>query len=258
MEIFEPGIRCPWTNNTFSVNDHGRKCPCCERVITLSAWQEKGRCFCGNTSLVEAVARSSAPTQILRTTRPQTPANSSSPNVSRPTRTTTSSVQSTSSTTSSRSIPSSSSYSPASDSSLPVWVYAPLIFITIVFGTWISQSNQQSRTRPSQPQSSAQPQNNPSQNYPSWNFPRSACGDSDPPGFQTFYPVFVNRTDESTLRYIKSNYCMDADLMTRQSGNRKSIQAASFRSKERAFELSQIMLRDPRINSAEVGSPSLK
>ena len=279
MENFEPGTKCPWSGHIFSVNDRGRKCPRCERAITLSAWQEKGRCFCGTTSLVEAVARSSIPTRISRTTRPQpSPANSSSPTVSRPTRTTTSSVQSTSSTT-------SSSYSPASDSSSSGWVYLTLLlfFITIVFGMCTSQSNQQSRTRPSQsqssaqpqnnpsqdysrqsssrlsqPQSSAQPQNNPSQDYPSWNFPRSKCGDSDPPGFQTFYPVYVNRTDESTLRYIKSNYCIDAYLMTRQSVNRKSIQAASFRSKKRAFELSRIMLRDPRINSAEVGSTSLR
>lgn len=46
------------------VGEHGKKCPRCERVITLSAWQEKQRCFCGNTSLIEAVAKSPVPTQI--------------------------------------------------------------------------------------------------------------------------------------------------------------------------------------------------
>jgi hypothetical protein len=101
-----------------------------------------------------------------------------------------------------------------------------------------------------------QSRNNPSQNYSNWNFPKSECGDYNPPGLQDFYRVFVNRIDDSTLRYIKSNYCRDAYLMTITSVNRKAIQVASFRSKERALEFSQIMLKDPRIKSAEVSSPS--
>ena len=261
MEIFEPGIRCPWTNHTFSVNDYGRKCLRCERVITLSAWREKGCCFCSNTSLVEAVARVSTPTQISRTIRSQpSPATSSNPTISRPTRTTTSSFQNTSSTPSSNSTPSSPSYSPANASSSSGCGYIALLllFIIIAFGTCTSQSNQQSRTRTPQPQKSTQPQKNSSQNYPSWSFPRSECGDPNPFGLQNFYPVYVNRTDGSTLRYIKSNYCKDADLMTRTSVNRKSIQVASFRRKERAYEFSKIMLRDPSINSAEIGSVSLR
>jgi|GEM_PF-1768867 len=259
MENFEPGTRCPWTTYTFSVNDRGRKCPRCERVITLTAWQEKQRCFCGNTSLVEAVAGSSAPTRISRTTHPQPrSATSSSPTVSRPTGTTASSFQNTSPTAPANSIPSSPGYSPANDSfSSGCGCFTLLLlFIILSFGTCTSQSKQQSRTRMPQPQESAQLQNNPSQNYPSWNFPRSKCGDSNPPGLQNFYPVFVNRTDNSTFLHITSNYCRDAYLMTRTSVNQKAIQVASFTSKERAFELSQIMLRDPRVKSAEVGSPS--
>jgi hypothetical protein len=258
-ETFEPGIRCPWTNYTFSTNDRGRKCSRCERVITLSAWQEKQRCFCGSTSLVEAVARTSTPTQISRTTRPtNSPRVSSNTNVSSLPRATTSRSQSTSSTTSLRQTSSSSSYSPASDSlgSGCSCLALLLLFIMIAFGTCTSQSNQQSRTRTTQAPKTTQPQSNPAQNYLGWNFPRPECGDSNPPGLQNFYPVFVNRTDSSTLQYIKSNYCGDAYLMTRTSVNRKAIQVASFRDKDKAFEFSRIMLRDSRINSAEVGSPS--
>lgn len=242
MENFEPGIQCPWTSYTFSVNDYGRKCLSCGRVITLNAWQEKGRCYCGNTFLIEAVARASTPTRIPRTT--------------------TSSSKSTSSTTYLRSSLSSGfsspSYSSTNNTSSPGWGYLALLvgFILIVFGTCTYQSNKQSRSRTPESRRSVQSQNNPSQNYPSWNFPRSECGDSNLPGLQNFYRVYVNRTDDSTLRYIRSNYCRDAYLMTRTSVNRKAIQVASFRSKEKAFKFSQIMLGDPRINSAEVGSPS--
>jgi hypothetical protein len=92
----------------------------------------------------------------------------------------------------------------------------------------------------------------------SWSFPMPECGSDNPPGEQNFYPVFINKTDDSILRYIKRNYCNDAYIQSRESVERKSIQVASFRSKSQAQDLAQIMLDDPNINSGEVGAPTLR
>jgi serine/threonine protein kinase len=126
-----------------------------------------------------------------------------------------------------------------------------LLFLLSVSGNYIYQSTRRFLTNSTQSQD-----NSLSQNYPSWDFPRAECGDLNPQGDQLFYPVFVNRTDDSVIDYIRSNYCGDAYLMTRKDSNQKAIQVASFQSKEKADEFSQIMLRDPMINSSEIGSPS--
>jgi hypothetical protein len=191
-------------------------------------------------------SRSSAPTQTSRPTPTRSnPVASGSFTFSSLNRTTTSSSQRISSPVSTNSNVSSPSHSPKINSSTFGYscLALVLLFIVIAFGKCTSQSNQQSKTRTAQ-------------NYPNWNFPRSECGDSNPPGLQNFYPVFVNHTDDATLRYIKNSYCRDAYLMTRISVNRKAIQVASFKSKDKAFEFLQIMQSDSRINSAEVGSPS--
>jgi hypothetical protein len=256
LETFETGTRCPWTQHIFGDNERGMKCLRCERVLKLSAWQEKQRCFCGSTSFVEAVARRPTPNPIQRTTLPQnSPTVPSNPPVSRPPRTTTPSSQGTPSTIPPRSTPSSSDRSGWGCLAL-LSLFVFFLFIVTGFSIYISLFSQQFRTRTNQPQRSTKPQSHPAQNYPDWKFPRSECGDSNPPGLQDFYPVYVNRTDSNTLNYIKNKYCRDADLITRKPVNRQSIQVASFRSKKRAIEFSQIMLQDPSINSAEVGSPS--
>ncbi len=279
-ETFEPGIRCPWTNYTFSTNDRGRKCSRCERVITLSAWQEKQRCFCDNTSLVEAIARTSTPTSIripTPTPRPQptpipTPTSRPQPT---PIPTPTPRPQPTPIPTpepTSRQIQTSDDFYRCLGYGCGFLIYAvcftPVLVILWFFWQLISTSDtfkepqpQDHSTRLSTGSETSTSNSNTVANHNNtlsspWNFPRPKCGDSDPAGLQDFYPVYVNRTDSSTLQYIQSNYCGDAYPMTRTSVNQKAIQVASFRSKERAFEFSQIMLRDPSINSAEVGPPS--
>jgi hypothetical protein len=91
-----------------------------------------------------------------------------------------------------------------------------------------------------------------------WKFPKSACGDRNPPGEQNFYPVYVNKVDSKTLNYIKRNYCKDAYLLVRKDSSKKSVQVASFAIKDKAFEFAQIMINDPNIDSGEVGNPSLR
>jgi hypothetical protein len=91
-----------------------------------------------------------------------------------------------------------------------------------------------------------------------WKFPKSACGDHNPPGEQNFYPVYVNKVDSKTLNHIKRNYCQDAYLLVRKESSNKSIQIASFAIKDKAMEFAQIMINDPNINSGEVGNPSLR
>jgi serine/threonine protein kinase len=85
---------------------------------------------------------------------------------------------------------------------------------------------------------------------------QKSCGDSNLTGLQTFYPVFVNRTENSILHYIKKSYCGDAFIVTRKDKKIKSIQVASFLSKGKASEFAKIMIKDPKINRGEVGSPT--
>ena len=91
-----------------------------------------------------------------------------------------------------------------------------------------------------------------------WKFPKSACGDRNSPGKQNFYPVYVNRIDSRTLNYINRRYCRDAYIITRKESGKRSIQVASFANKDKAFEFARILIRDPQINSGEVGTPSLR
>lgn len=91
-----------------------------------------------------------------------------------------------------------------------------------------------------------------------WRFPQSACGDRNPPGEQNFYPVYVNRIDSRTLNYITKNYCRDAYILTRKETGKRAIQVASFSNKNKAFEFANIMIKNPNINSGEVGNPSLR
>jgi predicted RNA-binding Zn-ribbon protein involved in translation (DUF1610 family) len=85
--------------------------------------------------------------------------------------------------------------------------------------------------------------------------PLDRCGDKDPGGINTWYPVFVNRIDESTFNYIKQTYCRDALIKYRSSVDRQSIQVASFLNNSKANQFANKMLRDRKINSGEVGSP---
>jgi hypothetical protein len=83
---------------------------------------------------------------------------------------------------------------------------------------------------------------------------QKTCGDSNPPGLQDFYPVFVNKVDQSTFNYIRRSYCGDAFIVTRKSKTMKSIQVASFLSMKKATEFAKAMDRDSKINHVEVGT----
>lgn len=71
METFEVGVKCVWTGHTFSSGEQARKClnPNCPYVMRISAWQEKGRCFCGSTNTVEAIATTNNPTILTTNSR---------------------------------------------------------------------------------------------------------------------------------------------------------------------------------------------
>jgi hypothetical protein len=81
METFEPGVQSAYSTHQFREGEEGMKClrPGCPRVMTLSEWQEKRRCFCQSTDAVRAIARSERPTRIsVSPNRPNPP-------ISRPT-----------------------------------------------------------------------------------------------------------------------------------------------------------------------------
>ncbi len=88
----------------------------------------------------------------------------------------------------------------------------------------------------------------------SWDFPMQECGDSNPSGLQTFYPVFINQTDEDILNHIKSNYCQDAFLTLRDDDETRSIQVASFRDLEKARSFIEILRKDTLLDTVEIGS----
>jgi hypothetical protein len=98
---------------------------------------------------------------------------------------------------------------------------------------------------------------NPTVDTSEWSFPLSQCGDNNPDGEQQFYPVFVNKTDDLTLQYIRENYCNDAFIKYRESLDIQSIQVASFLTYSQAEEFSKIMIDDPKVNNCEVGNPDL-
>ncbi|RUS92676.1 hypothetical protein DSM106972_098500 [Dulcicalothrix desertica PCC 7102] len=66
IETFEAGVKCPYTMHTFASGERGMKClnPSCQRVMTISAWNEKRHCFCRSTDAVEAIATTSHPTNL--------------------------------------------------------------------------------------------------------------------------------------------------------------------------------------------------
>lgn len=67
-----------------------------------------------------------------------------------------------------------------------------------------------SRTTYSQPRSLA------------YDFPLNSCGDKDPGGTNSWYPVYVENT-EINLNLIKSNYCRDGILKYREEKEIQSI-----------------------------------
>jgi|GEM_PF-3860753 len=99
------------------------------------------------------------------------------------------------------------------------------------------------------------PSQEPSSQAPrrTWNFPMATCGDRDPGGRNTWYPVFVNYS-EARLRTIHAQYCRDAIRNYREKLNLHSIQIASFLKQEDAQAFADLMKR--LLGSGEVGESS--
>lgn len=76
-------------------------------------------------------------------------------------------------------------------------------------------------------------------------FPQVTCGDdlpSNPDDYPVnFYPVFVEYTS-GNLEVLKSSYCQDSLQVTRRDTGEKSIQVASFKTRERAELFSEFLL----------------
>lgn len=81
-------------------------------------------------------------------------------------------------------------------------------------------------------------------------FPKQTCGGSNPPGLQTWYPVFVNYSPER-LEQIQSKFCRDAFPNDKRDPNRTYIQVASFRNRSVAEAFAQLIKKE--FGSGEVG-----
>ena len=127
---------------------------------------------------------------------------------------------------------------------------AVVIFLLLIWKIWGSISRTPQNSKPLNNNSTTQSIKRPS--------PLDECGDKPPGGVKTWYPVFVNRTDESTLKYIQQTYCRDAFIVYRESVGRESIQVASFLNKSKADQYAKTMIREPKIKSGEIGSPIQK
>jgi hypothetical protein len=93
-------------------------------------------------------------------------------------------------------------------------------------------------------------QNNSQPQLLAYDFPLNSCGDKDPGGTNSWYPVYVENT-EINLNLIKSNYCRDAILKYREEKEIQSIQVASFLDQIKAQEFADLMQAE--IGSGEVG-----
>lgn len=86
-----------------------------------------------------------------------------------------------------------------------------------------------------------------------YNFPANTCGDRDPGGTNTWYPVYVNYS-EKNLSLVKDLYCRDAITKYRENLGLHSIQIASFLNRSDAQKFAELMQYE--IGSGEVGEPN--
>lgn len=84
-------------------------------------------------------------------------------------------------------------------------------------------------------------------------FPMSSCGDSGSPSDGTWHPVFIQQ-NRTSLQAVSSRFCKDAFIKYRDTVDRKDIQVASFRNRDKAEELAKILQQS--LGAGEVGSPS--
>lgn len=87
----------------------------------------------------------------------------------------------------------------------------------------------------------------------SYYFPLDSCGDRHSDGINTWYPVYIDDTEEN-LKIIRSSYCRDAIRNYREDVRIHSIQVASFLNRSEAQEFAELMQR--QVGSGEVGEPT--
>ena len=90
--------------------------------------------------------------------------------------------------------------------------------------------------------------------FDNYDFPLDSCGDNDPGGANTWYPVYVDDTPEN-LSTIRSYYCQDAIRKYRQQKQIHSIQVASFINESKAEQFASLM--QEKVGSGEVGEPTV-
>ena len=91
--------------------------------------------------------------------------------------------------------------------------------------------------------------------FNNYQFPLSSCGDLDPGGTNTWYPVFIENTEHNYIQ-VRDRFCHDAIRKYREDRQITSIQAASFTSKAKAEEFALILKNN--LGTGEVGSPKVR
>ena len=130
-----------------------------------------------------------------------------------------------------------------------ILIVIPITIISFILGNKFSSNFRN--------QSSSNSQNNTDSLTTDYmpNFPLSSCGDSNPGGTNTWYPVFITNS-KANLFLVRRDYCRDAFAKYRKEKGITSIQVASFLDLKKAEQFAQIM-RD-KIDNAEVGQPTIR
>lgn len=84
--------------------------------------------------------------------------------------------------------------------------------------------------------------------------PEDSCGDRDPGGTNTWYPIYINYS-EKNLQQARNYFCRDAITTYRETKRLHSIQIASFLNKSEAHEFADLMQRE--VGSGEVGEGTI-
>ena len=128
-------------------------------------------------------------------------------------------------------------------------VLIPITIISFILGNKFSSNFRN--------QSSNNSQNNTDSSTTDYmpNFPLASCGDLDPGGTNSWYPVFITNS-QANLFLVRRDYCRDAFPKYRKEKGITSIQVASFLDPQKAEQFAQIM--KDRIDNAEVGQPTIR
>ena len=91
--------------------------------------------------------------------------------------------------------------------------------------------------------------------FSNYQFPTTSCGDRDPGGSNTWYPVFIKDT-EHNFNQVRDRFCRDAIRKYREDRQSTSIQVASFTNKAKAEEFASIL--EINLGTGEVGQPKVR